>query len=79
MSSGGVIGGYAMDYFGGSMAFRWFGCCALILCALHVIVQLMFKRYCPVVEQPIQSEKEMKKDMPSMKTDEHIKDTKIRF
>lgn len=39
VSSGSFIGGYMMKHFGGSFTFRMFGIAALLLCAVHVIVQ----------------------------------------
>lgn len=41
---GGLIGGWSMERLGGSATFLWFGCGALVLCGMHVIVQVAFAK-----------------------------------
>lgn len=53
VSAGGLVGGYAMDNLGGSMTFRWAGYVALVLCILHVLVQMVFARVYAVDEEVV--------------------------
>lgn len=58
-----------MDYFGGSMAYRVFGYSAVVLCVLHVLAQMVFARYCPVVERPAAIPSEMTVDILKSEND----------
>lgn len=49
-SLGGLMGGYAMDRLGTSATFFWFGCGALVVCAMHVITQLVLASVRPEIE-----------------------------
>lgn len=47
-----MIGGYALQRFGGRMMFRWFGVGSLVLCGAHIGIHVVLNRWCPIAEHP---------------------------